>query len=264
MFRILRGTEPIATEAFLDWDERDRLGVVVDEQVGALGAGLLLLFGAAAFYDAGAKRRRRTIYPEIYIFHAGGPWGSFLAFDLYPTHKEVFVEPTCEALLAAINSRGITHLAVPERTASSDAGPAYELEAAVDRLKQCFAYGSDGTLSNASITISTENMALLGNYSVTLDIGIFDDAMARAGQSIPLQLRPSASPALLEEIGAIRRRAEAEARPDEPSHISSRRRLEAAIAVGRIEEQLREISAAEAIAMLGSAQASAGIPTNTA
>jgi len=256
MFHILRGAETIGSEEFLDWGERDRLGVVVDEQVGALDAGLLLLFAAAAFYDADPGRRRRAIYPELYIFHAGGPWGGFLAFDLYPTHKEVFVEPTCEALLAAVNSRGITHLAVPERITSSDPGPAYEVEAALDRLKQCFAYGTGSTPTEASITISTENMALLGNYSVTLDIDTFDDGMSRAGQSIPLQLRPSASPALAEEIIRIRQRAEAECRPDASSHILSQRRLDAALAAGRIEEQLRVLSTAEAIAMLGSAKPS--------
>jgi hypothetical protein len=56
-----------------------------------------------------------TAYPEIYLFHDGGPQGDHNSFDFWPPRKEVFIDggdPV--AMLSEINARAITRLAVPD------------------------------------------------------------------------------------------------------------------------------------------------------
>jgi hypothetical protein len=79
-------------DELLTWGPLDCLGVVIDRPVGALGAGLLILLAITALYDvADRKRRTRLIYPDIFLFHVGGPWGAFSGFDFWPDHKEIFL-----------------------------------------------------------------------------------------------------------------------------------------------------------------------------
>jgi hypothetical protein len=84
----------------------------------AFGASLLLQLAIAKFYEVRPERRAGTpVYPEIYLFHVGGPHGDFSYFDFWPPRKEVQVaaaEPV--ALLEAVNAHAITRLAMP-RTA---------------------------------------------------------------------------------------------------------------------------------------------------
>ena len=54
------------------------------------------------------------VYPEIYLFHIGGPHGDFSYFDFWPPRKEVQVAASQPvSLLEAINAHGITRLAMP-------------------------------------------------------------------------------------------------------------------------------------------------------
>ena len=76
MISVELGGQPGALEDLLDWDVRDRLGVIMTSPFGALGAGLLVLLCVIAFYDVEKQKRRcRPLYPSIYLFHVGRPWG---------------------------------------------------------------------------------------------------------------------------------------------------------------------------------------------
>ncbi len=100
---------------FPDWSLLDRFGIVVTEPLGGLGASLLLQLAIAEFYDVRPDRRAGTpVYPEIYLFHVGGPHGGFSYFDFWPPRKEVRVAASQPvALLEAINTHRITRLAIP-------------------------------------------------------------------------------------------------------------------------------------------------------
>src|ERR1700704_281478 len=86
--------------------------------VGSTGASYLLQLAIVSFYDVRPQRRSETerIYPNIFIFHVGEDQGEHVMFDFFPQRKEVFVDNTPARILEAINDRGITRLAVPDRT----------------------------------------------------------------------------------------------------------------------------------------------------
>ena len=74
---------------FPDWSPLDRFGIVVTEPLGGLGASLLLQLAIAMFYAVRPDRRAGTpVYPEIYLFHVGGPYGDFSYFDFWPPGRK--------------------------------------------------------------------------------------------------------------------------------------------------------------------------------
>ena len=117
-FEVRIGDERVSPEAvFPDWSLLDRFGIVVTEPLGGLGASLLLQLAIAKFYSVRPDRRASVpVYPEIYLFHVGGPHGDFSYFDFWPPRKEVRVAASQPvSLLEAINAHGITRLALPLR-----------------------------------------------------------------------------------------------------------------------------------------------------
>jgi hypothetical protein len=102
-----------------------RLGIVVREPCGAVGASLLLLATITAFYDAQRARAAQFyIYPDYFLFHIDRPHGDHSMLDVWPSHKEVVVPDDPDAILEAINDRAITWLAVPERAPAPGQGEA--------------------------------------------------------------------------------------------------------------------------------------------
>ena len=96
--------------------EPDRVGAVVRQPCGVVGASVLILAAVTAFYDAQrAKGGEFFIYPDYFLFHAGARLGDHGMLDIWPAHKEVVVPDEPEELLRAINDRGITRLLVEDR-----------------------------------------------------------------------------------------------------------------------------------------------------
>src|SRR5262245_7080336 len=100
-FAISRhGRQATRADLLPDWTPYDRLGVVVTESFGAVGASHLIQLAITAFYDVRPERRAarldgvdpRAIYPEIYLFHVGEVHGDHSSFDFWPARKEVLVE----------------------------------------------------------------------------------------------------------------------------------------------------------------------------
>ncbi len=243
-----RGIDPY--ELF-DWGPLDRLGVVIDRRVGALGAGLMTLLAACAFYDVPtAKRRKNPLYPEIYLFHVGGPWGNFINFDFWPDHKEVFLPADPQEVLRALNHCAITHLAIPDRSRKPIEHRFKEPEAAQDRIKRCFAYGVDGEVAAADVTLSSTTMSILNNYDGVLEIDSFLQNIATAESPIPLRLQSRSEEENRRSFELVSARVKAELRKDDPDHIAARRRIDDARKTGCIVEQYRRISVAEALEML--------------
>ncbi|SAL46127.1 hypothetical protein AWB64_04865 [Caballeronia sordidicola] len=139
---------------FPGWNALDRLGVVIDEPLGGLGASHLIQFFITAFYEARPRRRGElTVYPEIYAFHYGRPWGTHAAFDFWPARREVMVPGDPKELLDAINDRGITRLAVPDRAEALPEFRPKEVDHALDRIASGFAYHACGRVRDGDVTI---------------------------------------------------------------------------------------------------------------
>ena len=110
-------------DVFPDFTEHDRLGIVVHEELGAAGAGSLILAAVTAFYDRlRASGEEFFAYADYYAFHVGADHGTLRKLDVWPPHKEVVVANDAERILEAINDRGVTRLLVPDTP--DPAGPA--------------------------------------------------------------------------------------------------------------------------------------------
>ncbi|MEQ6902992.1 hypothetical protein [Nocardioides sp. YIM 152588] len=172
----LGGEEAGADDLFPGWTASDRYGVVVTESLGALGAGLLTQLAIALFYEVCPERRtRRATYPDVYLFHVGGPHGDFSHFDFWPPRREVRLpagDPL--ALLEAVNAHAITRLALPDGPAGDPAafrdGPSTWAEeaSAIDRLRSCFRYGASGDVARPDVRLATTDPRATENLTATL------------------------------------------------------------------------------------------------
>lgn len=156
MFSVLLHDAPSTiAEALPDWTPWDRLGVVIDEPLGGIGASHLIQIAITSFYEALPRRRGELeVYPDIYAFHVGKGWGTHAAFDFWPARREVMVSGDPRDLLDAINDRGITRLVVPDRPGAEPNYRPKEADTALDRVVSAFAYNPSGVTTNADLKIS--------------------------------------------------------------------------------------------------------------
>jgi hypothetical protein len=156
MFDVEIDGQPASiADALPDWNPHDRFGLVIDESLGGVGATHLLQIAITAFYDVKPSRRRELkIYPEIYAFHIGKGHGAHAPYDFWPARREVILSTDHREILDAINDRGITRLAVPDRQPRDIQHRPKEEDAALDRIVSAFAYHPSGRVSNPDIVIS--------------------------------------------------------------------------------------------------------------
>ena len=251
MFQVTLEGQEVDPYGFLDWGPLDRLGVIIDRPVGALGAGLMILLAACAFYDTpGKKRRQRPLYPEIYLFHSGGPWGVFTNFDFWPDHKEIFLPNDPTEVLRAVNNRGITHLLVVDQPASAVDHRFKEPEAALDRIKHCWAYGANGSATHADIVIKASDASVLENYDGVLEIDQFLATVA-AGDKKLLRVGSKTDEENSRSYELSNQRMARELDKNAPSHIHARARLDAARSAKCLVETYRTVATSTALEMLG-------------
>jgi hypothetical protein len=151
---IVDGKRSFIDEVMPGWHLHDRLGLVIDEPLGGLGASHLVQIAITSFYDAQERRRGElSVYPEIYAFHLGRGHGSHAAFDFWPARREVILSDDPCDLLDAINDRGITRLVVPDREARPLDFRPKEVDTALDRIHSAFAYHPSGRTQKSDIDI---------------------------------------------------------------------------------------------------------------
>jgi hypothetical protein len=157
-------------QLFGDYGPLSRFGVVVHEPYGAVGASYLLQLAITAFYDARPERRDRSmpVYPDVFVFHVGGRFGDHADFDVYPPRKEVFVDNDPIAVLNAINDRGITHLAVPEREPDVVQHEWKEPAQAIDRIGAAWVYSPSGRAPESDIAITSTSPRAEANAKMAL------------------------------------------------------------------------------------------------
>ncbi|MBS1881572.1 MAG: hypothetical protein JSS97_01285 [Actinobacteria bacterium] len=178
-------------DLFPDWQADDRLGVVIAEPFGAVGATHLVQLAITAFYDARPRRRLGTpdgveaeqptaVYPDFYLFHVGGKHGDHTMLDIWPARKEVFLPAHPRLVLDAINDRGITRLAVPDGPSVPVKHEFKEPAFARDRIREAFVYSPSGRVEGPEIELTGLDPATEANARVILD----PDLRARLGEEV--------------------------------------------------------------------------------
>lgn len=175
LFSAAQQDQPRAVEDMLPgWTRYDRLGVVVNEPMGLVGASVMIQLATALFYTA-EPARRQDQYPPLFVFHAGDRYGDYSALDVWPPRREVFLRHGPYELLGALRDRSITRLLLPESTAvqigaesDTPAGnhhnppwvadaPSGWTDAASfrEQLATAYLYSPRGTVQHADISLST-------------------------------------------------------------------------------------------------------------
>ena len=140
---------------FAGFSEHDRLGVVVRQGCGAVGASTLILASVTAFYDIQRSRSENFfIYPDYFLFHVGGRHGDHRRLDIWPSHKEVVVDDDPEELLRAINDRAITRLVLDDRPPRDAKLERESLASARARIMTALAYQASGRVARADVRIT--------------------------------------------------------------------------------------------------------------
>ena len=151
----LAGSRVALTGLFEGFGEQDRLGVVVRGPCGAVGASALICATITAFYDIQRARGGEFfVYPDYFLLHAGGPHGDHARLDVFPARKEVVVADEPEALLEAINDRGITRLVVEDRAPGDPELDPGEVASARGRIVTCLAYSPSGRVRDGDVRIA--------------------------------------------------------------------------------------------------------------
>jgi hypothetical protein len=142
-------------DLFEGFGEHDRLGVVVREPCGAVGASALITATVTAFYDIQRARSDDFfIYPSYFLFHVGRPFGDHSMLDVWPARKEVVVPQEPERILEAIVDRAVTRLVVEDGEPAAGAYPPELLAGARMEIISCFAYSPSGRVRDADVRIS--------------------------------------------------------------------------------------------------------------
>ncbi|MGG3452063.1 hypothetical protein ABER98_19820 [Domibacillus aminovorans] len=142
------------------FNEYDRIGVVVREAGGGIGASALLMSALTRFYDffrpnLGTEPGQQFIYPEFFIFHVGKQHMTHYWLDIWPPHKEVLVEDDPEQILEAINDRGITRLLVEDIEPLQPTFLRETLDSAKHRIVSALAYSPTGRVENNDVEITS-------------------------------------------------------------------------------------------------------------
>ncbi|MGH2856378.1 MAG: hypothetical protein ACRDMJ_02710 [Solirubrobacteraceae bacterium] len=176
---------------------RGRLGIVVREPCGAVGASCLLLAAVTSFYDAQrALSDDFFIYPDYFTFHVGRRLGDHSMLEVWPSHKEVVVDDDAEAILEAVNDRAIDWLLVPDGAPGSPPAQPEALASARCRIAGALAYSPAGRVAGGDVRVSgnevTESYvrAVLDPEHLLVEIGDAADpyaasVAARAGETTP-------------------------------------------------------------------------------
>ena len=163
------GQQARLTDLFEGFGEHDRLGVIVGQPGGGLGASALITATITAFYDLQRARGPDFfIYPDYYAFHVGRPLGDHSRLDIWPAHKEVVVPAEPQEVLRAVNDRAITRLAVEDGEPRDAQLGAEELASARSRIETCLAYSASGRVTDPDVRIAA-NAVVEGYVDTTLD-----------------------------------------------------------------------------------------------
>lgn len=153
----INGAPTGLSKAFSEWTVHDRLGIIVNSPMGALGAALLIQAATSLYYQVRQEDNVAPTYPELYAFHVGGRFGDLSYYDFLPFRKEIFLQSGNPlAVLEAVNDRAITSLVVPLAAASNYKFAWQELNPALDRLRSAFFYDPTGVIKDGDLAVTAD------------------------------------------------------------------------------------------------------------
>lgn len=238
----IEGSMSTREELLPAWGPLDRLGIVVAEPLGGVGASLLIQVAITAFYDCRPQRRadHGTIYPEFYVFHATRRHGDHSWFDFWPERKEIVVRDA-GALLEAVNDRAISRLLVPDGRPAPLEYRAKEVDAFCDRITSAFCYSPGGRVTDSDVVIRglvAQTEANVINTLSSTSAGALTEAEEDGRESDEEGRRWRARYVRrLREVTAEERSAVAESRRDivtDARATETYRRIEAGAALSRL------------------------------
>ncbi|MFD4932569.1 hypothetical protein ACFWMS_27665 [Peribacillus butanolivorans] len=161
---VIDGHRATLEDILPGFNENDRIGVVVLQPGGGMGASGLLMSALTRFYDfhrprLGDEPGKLRIYPEFFVFHIGTRHMNHSWMDVWPPHKEVVVEDDPEQILEAINDRGITRLLVEDIKPSSATFLRETTSSAKHRIVSALAYSATGRVDKADVRITSCSVA---------------------------------------------------------------------------------------------------------
>jgi hypothetical protein len=219
----LHGESASIDDVLIGFGGHDRLGLVVRDPCGAVGASNLLLAAVTAFYDRQRARGEEFfIYPDYFLFHVDRPLGDHSMLDVFPSHKEVVVPSDPEAILEAVNDRAITWLLVPEGEPGESQLAPEARASAHSRIVGAFAYSPTGRVAHGDVRIAGNDIteayvrAVLDPEDLLATIGDPADPYAVAVAQRAAEVAPGARA----QLRASRERLRENGRP-----VESYRRL---------------------------------------
>ena len=256
MFAATRdGTAVPLEEVIPEWGADDRLGIVIREPFGSLGASLLLQVAGLLHYEVEPGRRcERPQYPQLYAFHVCSMFGDHSSFDIFPPRREVLVGEDPAELLGAINDRAITRLLVPDipphdlgYIAASMSG--WTDEAAFrENVMSAWAYSAAGTVDAADLTVSAnaEELERMATCALTPE-ETYEHFRGHTGEQLvtEMEIGPSTPSDLLQWRECLRARIEETPRSRRRELLRERARAGTARTQG-----FRSLSGSEALARL--------------
>lgn len=151
-------------------DVADRVGIVMGTGDEGLGAANFLLSCVIAFYDTLRERKEEFFeYPDFYTFQATTDPADYRMFDVYPDHKNVAVEAEAEAILRAVNDRGISVLLVADRPQEQPEIEAVTRRSAERTLEQAFLYNAAGRLDGGGFEVSLPRQPVADWFDATVE-----------------------------------------------------------------------------------------------
>ncbi|HEY2316652.1 MAG TPA: hypothetical protein VGH67_00010 [Solirubrobacteraceae bacterium] len=148
------GRAATLADVFPGFAAEDRLGIVLTADRGAAGAASLILAAITAFYDhLRARDPQFFAYADYFAFHVGGDRGTLRKLDVYPAHKEVVVGVDAEAILEAVNDRGVTRLLVPEGPPATPELARETRHSAHRRIRTALVYSPTGQTARADVFV---------------------------------------------------------------------------------------------------------------
>ncbi len=249
-------------DLFEGFGEQDRLGVVMSSPCGGVGASALITATITAFYDFHRARGDDFfVYPDYYLFHVGRPRGDHARLDVWPRRKEVVVGEEPQAILEAIDDRGITRLVVEDGPPAEADLDDEAVASARGRIRTCLAYSPAGRAEDADVEIAS-NPVTEGYVEAILDPETrvarlrAELRAAEADAAAASAPQPDAAAASAPQADALRARiASIESRISEVERGVRLRILRARgelVREGRPVETYRRIGLEEALGLLGS------------
>lgn len=159
-----------------------RVGIVMGAPTEGIDAGNFVLSCVTAFYD-----RLRAVsddffeYPDYYTFQCTSEPADYRMLDIYPSHKNVPVDPDREELARTIADRAIDVLLVPHTTTDSSPITDITRRSLERRIDGCYQYAGRQQLAESDFSIGLPRHLVEDWYETTIDS--VDDSAATHRQT---------------------------------------------------------------------------------